>query len=157
MQGSTVQRIPLRQRIRPRHISPDKGAIAVGVAIVVVAAGTALAAGHSHRSSGPIDRSFSIAGSLTGVAATSADNAWAVGSTGSNLSPKPLIAHWNGTSWKQTRSSGLPSGELSAVAATSASNAWAVGSTTSRQSLILHWNGISWQQVPGPSASGRVS
>ena len=47
------------------------------------------------------------------MAATSASNAWAVGSTGSFLSPKPLIVHWNGTSWKQVPSSGLPSGELS--------------------------------------------
>jgi Protein kinase domain len=151
VQGSSVHRINLRQRIRIRHISPAKGAIAAGVAIAVVAAGTALAAGHPHRSSGHVDRSFSIAGSLTGVAATSADNAWAVGSTGSDLSPKLLIAHWNGTSWKQTPSSGLPSGELRAVAATSASNAWAVGSTNSGQSLILHWNGTSWKQVAAPT------
>jgi len=91
------------------------------------------------------------------VAATSATNAWAVGSTGSYLRPKPLIAQWNGTSWKQVSSSGLPSGELSAVAATSASNAWAVGSTNSGQSLILHWNGTSWQQVPSADAAGNLT
>ena len=157
VQGSTVQRISLRQRIRLRHISPAKGAIAAGVVIAVVAAGTALAAGHPHRSSGRLTRSFSIAGSLTGVAATSANDAWAVGSTGSDLSPKPLIAHWNGTSWKQAPSSGLPSGELRAVAATSASNAWAVGGTSSGQSLILHWNGTSWKQVPGAGAAGNLT
>jgi hypothetical protein len=156
VQGSSVHRINLRQRIRIRHISPAKGAIAAGVAIAVVAAGTALAAGHPHRSSGHVDRSFSIAGSLTGVAATSANNAWAVGSTGSDLSPKPLIAHWNGTSWKQVPSPG-PSGRvsLSAVAVTSGRDAWAVGavstSTSPATSLILHWNGTTWQQVPSPS------
>jgi hypothetical protein len=157
VQGSTVQRISLRRHFRLRHISPVKGAIAAGAAVVVVAAGTALAAGHSHRSSGPISRSFSIAGRLTGVAATSATNAWAVGSTGSDLSPKPLLARWNGTNWKQAPSSGLPSGELSAVTATSASNAWAVGSTTSGQTLILHWNGTSWKQLPSAGAVGSLT
>ena len=157
VQGTAVHRIWLRRHIRPRHISPAKGVIAAGVAVAVVAAGIALAAGHSHRSSGPVITSFSIAGGLAGVAATSATNAWAVGSTGSSLSPKPLIVHWNGTIWKQAPSSGLPSGELRAVAATSASNAWAVGSTTSGQSLILHWNGTSWKRVPSAGAAGSLT
>ena len=52
--GSTVHRIRLRRHtrlrhIRARHISPVKGAIAAGVAVAVVAAGAALAVGHSHR------------------------------------------------------------------------------------------------------------
>jgi Protein kinase domain len=158
VQGSTLHQISLRlKRIRPRHISPAKAAIASGVAIAVVAAGTALAAGHSHRSSGPVNRSFSVAGRLAGVVATSAGNAWAVGSTGSELSPKPLIARWNGTNWEQAPSSGLPRGELSAVAATSASNAWAVGSTKSGQALILHWNGTTWKQVPSAGAAGSLT
>ena len=90
VQGSTVQRISLRQRIRLRHISPAKGAIAAGVVIVVVvAAGTVLAAATAHRSSGRLLRSQHRC-SLTGVVATSATDAWAVGSTGSDLIPKPL-------------------------------------------------------------------
>ena len=154
--GRAVHRISLRRHIRPRHVSPANGAIAAGVVVAVVAAGIALAAGHSHQSSGLVTASFSIAGGLAGVAATSATNAWAVGSTGSFDSPKPLIVQWNGTSWKQAPSSGLPSGELSAVAATSASNAWAVGRTTSGQSLIVHWNGSSWEQVPSAGAAGSL-
>jgi eukaryotic-like serine/threonine-protein kinase len=150
VQGAAVHRIRLRRRIRPRHISTVKAAIAGGatIAVVAVAAVAALAAGHSHRSSGPLDRAFSIAGGLSAVAATSASNAWAVGFTGSFLSPRPLIAQWDGTNWKQVSSSGFPSGELRAVAVTSASNAWAVGGTNSGQSLILHWDGTSWKQVP---------
>jgi eukaryotic-like serine/threonine-protein kinase len=157
--GSTVHRISLRRRLRPRHISPVKTAVAAGVAVAVVAAGIALAAGHSHRPSGTltVTASFSIAGGLAGVAATSATNAWAVGSTGSFDSPEPLIVHWNATSWKQAPSSGLPSGELSAVAATSATNAWAVGRTNSGQSLILHWNGTNWKQVPSAGAAGSLA
>lgn len=36
---------------------------------------------------------------LADVAATSADNAWAVGTYGITH-PKTLILHWNGTAWK---------------------------------------------------------
>ena len=156
-QGAAVHQISLRRRLPHRHIGTVKAAIAGGAAIAVVAAAVALASGHSHRSSGPLDRSFSIAGGLAAVAATSASNAWAVGSAGSFLSPKPLIAHWNGTSWKQVPSSGLPGGELRAVAATSASNAWAVGGTSSGQSLILHWNGTSWERVPSAGAGNLTA
>ena len=65
-QGTAVHRISLRRRLPHRHISTVKAAIAVGAAIAVVAAVAALAGGHSHRSSGPLDRSFSIAGGLAG-------------------------------------------------------------------------------------------
>jgi hypothetical protein len=40
---------------------------------------------------------YSVKGRLTGVAATSARNAWAVGGTDSG---KILILRWNGKSWK---------------------------------------------------------
>ena len=79
-QGAAVHQISLRRRLPHRHIGTVKAAIAGGAAIAVVAAAVALASGHSHRSSGPLDRSFSIAGGLAAVAATSASNAWAVGS-----------------------------------------------------------------------------
>jgi hypothetical protein len=98
---------------------------------------------------------FQVRGSLSGVAATSARNAWAVGGTNSG---KTLIAHWNGTAWKRVTSPS-PSGDdsLQGVAATSASNAWAVGFTdsdtgTGGRTLILHWNGSSWKRVPSPSS-----
>jgi eukaryotic-like serine/threonine-protein kinase len=157
-QGSTVHRVRLRRRLPHGKVSAGKAAITVGV-IAVVAVGTILALGRSHRSSGPplVTTSFNVAGGLAGVAVTSASNAWAVGSSGSSLHPKPLIAHWNGTSWTQVPSSGLPSGELSAVAATSASNAWAVGGTSSGQSLIVHWNGTTWQRVPSAGAAGSLT
>jgi hypothetical protein len=52
VQGSTVQRISLRQRMRLRHISPAKGAIAAGVVVVVAAAAVVIVArptGHPTR------------------------------------------------------------------------------------------------------------
>jgi hypothetical protein len=57
VQGSTVHRISLRQRIRLRHISPAKGAIAAGVVIVVaVAAGVVVARPTGHPTRPPAPR-----------------------------------------------------------------------------------------------------
>jgi len=95
---------------------------------------------------------------LSSVAATSAGNAWAVGSydTGPGTEPRALAEHWNGTAWTRvpTPNPGI-GGYLITVAATSASNAWAVGSYSasagSSLTLIDHWNGTAWAQVPSPS------
>ena len=81
---------------------------------------------------------------LLGVAATSARNAWAVGS-GNDYTDDTfpiLIQHWDGTAWKDNpaRSIGL----LTGVAATSARNAWTAGRT-------LRWDGTAWRRVPSPA------
>ena len=71
-------------------------------------------------------------GDLTGVTATSASNAWAVGGyTGTGGAGLNMILHWNGTSWKR-QASPAPgtASSLSAADATSAANAWAVGSSS---------------------------
>jgi hypothetical protein len=99
-------------------------------------------------------RGFSV---LNGVAATSATNAWAVGSyfrRHTNLGT--LIEHWDGTAWTQVPSPNAPGGsnELNAVAVISATNVWAVGDSGSypgNQTLIEHWNGTAWAQVPSPN------
>jgi hypothetical protein len=83
--------------------------------------------------------------SLSGVTATSADNAWAVGSYYNSALEEPLIEHWNGTSWKQVPGHTIGGGFLTGVTATSASDGWAVGSS------IEHWNGTAWSQVPSPN------
>lgn len=99
--------------------------------------------------------SSGVSGTLAGIAATSARNAWAVGSTSSS---KPLILRWNGTAWTRTSSPALAgSGSLSAVAATSARDAWAVGATSSGKPLILRWNGRAWRRLAPPRAVGRAS
>jgi hypothetical protein len=41
---------------------------------------------------------------LSGVAATSAASAWAVGGTSSGATGGSLILHWNGTAWKRVPS-----------------------------------------------------
>jgi hypothetical protein len=100
---------------------------------------------------------------LSGVAGTSATDAWAVGQfTPAGGNQTALILHWDGTAWKQVDSS-IPAGSFSSlgsVAATSTTNAWAAGFTDGLQPLILHWNGTAWQQAPTPplsSGTGQVA
>jgi hypothetical protein len=101
---------------------------------------------------------------LTGVAATSASNAWAVGYYSNGTADQTLIEHWNGTSWRHAPSPN-PGGSandnhLLGVAATSASNAWAVGyyiKGIAKQTLIEHWNGTSWRQMPSPNPGGTTN
>jgi hypothetical protein len=99
---------------------------------------------------------------LTGVSATSASNAWAVGYFHNNTTADTdtLALHWNGTTWKQAvaPSPGPVWNFLYAVSATSATNAWAVGyyvnkAGTADDTLALHWNGTTWKQVATPSPS----
>jgi serine/threonine protein kinase len=88
---------------------------------------------------------------LFAVAATSATDAWAVGSAGGTA----LILHWDGTSWSQVPSPNPAGGVLTAVAATSTTNAWAVGHTGIKtgKTLILRWDGSGWTRVPSPNSA----
>jgi alpha-tubulin suppressor-like RCC1 family protein len=96
-------------------------------------------------------------GALTGVAATSARNAWAVGCAGdcfgTAANPRTLILHWNGSAWKRLPSPSPAGGSLlTGITAASARSAWAVGSTrASGKTLILRWLGTSWRPVPSPT------
>jgi len=101
--------------------------------------------------------SFSISGTLVGVAATSASNAWAAGFTGSSASATTMIVRWNGTAWTRVPTpTPAGGGYLNGVTATSATSAWAVGLTYSTaKTLILRWNGSKWTQVPSPSPPGH--
>jgi hypothetical protein len=84
---------------------------------------------------------------LYAVAALSPSNVWAVGMVrpSSAFEWRPLVEHWNGTSWSQI-SSPDPNPHigynLRAIAAISASDIWAAGTTG-----IEDWNGTSWSLV----------
>jgi hypothetical protein len=90
------------------------------------------------------------------VASTAANDVWVVGSDGYQ---KPLIRHWDGTSWQvivapvQTRESALHG-----VAARTASDAWAVGNPTNglqqTTGSAIHFDGSSWTDSTLPAKSG---
>jgi hypothetical protein len=103
-------------------------------------------------------------GILTGVAAISTSNAWAVGYAFSDSSNEQhtLIEHWNGTSWAIVQSPNPANGDqLFALTALSANNIWAVGTygnnlgrTIMTRTLIEHWNGTAWSVVQSPNPGG---
>ena len=98
---------------------------------------------------------------ITGVAALSKTNAWAVGTyerlVRSIGQSRTLVLHWNGKSWKRVASPNPGTGfaELSGVAAVSPRDVWAVGTYYSKhhsqRTLTVHWNGKKWKQVPSPN------
>ena len=102
---------------------------------------------------------YRTAGALSGLAAVSAGNAWAVGYAGSESARKVLLVHWNGRSWTRVTSPKILNGTvgaLSAVTVVSADDAWAVGTVGGGlgHALILHWNGKAWSQATGVPAIG---
>jgi len=94
-------------------------------------------------------------GQFSGVAASWANNIWAVGTAygapgciGESCGPfLTLIMHWNGSRWKVVPS---PNPEetisiaLNGVAAVARDNIWAVGNANSSSTFIVHWNGRAW-------------
>ena len=114
---------------------------------------------------------------LTGVAAISRTDVWAVGSSApAGKATTTLIEHWNGNAWSIVKSAdasgaaALGGDRLTAVAADSTTDIWAVGyigapadSLTSAgqpapsvvQTLIEHWNGTAWSVVGAPDVAAR--
>ncbi len=92
------------------------------------------------------------------IAARNTNDIWAVGEYDTPTSSfRPLINHWDGSSWSLVPSP-IPgmSSELHGVVALGAGNAWAVGYTISsgsapRQTLIERWDGTAWTIVPSPN------
>jgi hypothetical protein len=102
---------------------------------------------------------------LFAVAATSAKDAWAVGSSNQqSFTPQTLTEHWNGSSWSVIPSPNPGSSsfnKLFGVTALSSSNAWAVGYYQGNSggvlTLVEHWNGTAWSVVPSPNPSGFIA
>lgn len=132
------------------------------IALLVFKSANATFAAHPQRACG----SWSVVSSpnvgagnnvLAGVAAISATNVWAVGSTsvisGTATVTTTLTEHWNGTAWSVVSSpnvSGSTTTTLASVAALGASDVWAVGSYYSNNAyhaLIEQWNGSKWHIV----------
>jgi len=113
----------------------------------------------SPNAGGPSHENF-----LTGVAAISAHNIWAVGSHSDGTADRTLIMHWNGSVWKivasPNRGGSASENILTGVAATSAGDVWAVGKFDNGlgfQTLIEHWNGVSWAKSASPDPGGQAN
>ncbi|MDG6110466.1 hypothetical protein Daura_28410 [Dactylosporangium aurantiacum] len=97
---------------------------------------------------------------LLGVWAGSAGNAWAVGTIDYDSAPKPLILHWDGSSWRQVASP-TPAGSLTAVAGDAAGNLWVSGNNPIPPwilypgSLFLRYQAGQWSTVYGPKANNE--
>jgi hypothetical protein len=95
---------------------------------------------------------------LTAVGAVSSTDVWAMGSDGSSpsgLSGRPLILHWDGSSWRQVPGPGGSSVFFSGVSADSATDAWAVGTAGGRP-LIMHWDGSTWKRAALPTETAGI-
>ncbi len=85
---------------------------------------------------------------LSGIAAVSASDIWAVGyySIGSYQGNPTLVEHWNGSSWSVVPSPSMNRyyNYLNGVAVVSANDVWAVGyyyDRTVNQTLVERWDG----------------
>ncbi len=92
-------------------------------------------------------------GALSGIAAVSASDLWAVGHQGAPDAGTPLIEHWNGSAWSVVPSPAIPQGYLLGVSAFGADDVWTVGIRlgTISYSLIEHWDGSSWKVIESPN------
>jgi len=99
---------------------------------------------------------------LNGVAAISADDAWAVGDygtrqPGTSLYPlRPLVEHWDGNRWSIVRvPDAYPLETMTSVAATGPDDVWAVGVGQPGQgdfvAIAEHWDGNAWSVADTPS------
>jgi hypothetical protein len=89
---------------------------------------------------------------LYGVAALSANDAWAVGYRSGSRTEGPidtLILHWDGVSWSQVASPNIfgAANQLFGITAISRNDIWAVGYAGGAP-LSMHWNGNAWSIVP---------
>ncbi|MGD1033705.1 MAG: hypothetical protein ABR977_04660 [Candidatus Dormibacteria bacterium] len=112
---------------------------------------------------------------LSGVAAISPADVWAVGSTSpAGKDQQTLAERWDGSSWAivpapdPASAASLGGDQLIAVAGVSPDDVWAVGYigamappvlgasfTPAAQTLTEHWNGTSWSIVDAPDVAAR--
>jgi len=101
---------------------------------------------------------------LSSLAAVSADDLWAVGYTASTSAEKerPLIQHWDGSSWMLVPGPDSVEGiGLTDISAAAGDDVWAVGATAPGSGAllryaILHWDGSGWERALGPEGEGGL-
>ncbi len=93
---------------------------------------------------------------MYGVAATSYNNAWAVGYNNPNGgAAQLLIEHFNGQTWSVSPVT-IAGSTLYGVTALAANNVWAVG-TDFNGTLVEHWDGSAWTVVASPDEAGTTA
>lgn len=95
-----------------------------------------------------------VDGVLTGIAANSENDVWAVGfHTDAAYHAHSLSMHWDGNTWAVIPNANFVNREnaFRAVAALGSDNVWAVGYRTQRRhSMIQRWTGNNWKRVRSP-------
>ena len=94
---------------------------------------------------------------LSGIAATSARDIWAVGNYDTGTRFQPLIEHFNGAHWSLIPAPIAGSAVLSRISLQAPGNGWAVGirgAVPRTQALIMHWNGHHWAPARSPASGG---
>jgi hypothetical protein len=142
-------------------------AVAASLLVLVVrapagAAGPLVARGCANAwTVAPQPSSTAGSGQLQGVSASSAADAWAVGSlfTDADQIGHALTQHFDGTSWSVVPSPDGPNAStsaLTAVSARAADDAWAVGLSIRTDNLVRtlidHWDGTVWTRMKSPNA-----
>jgi len=93
---------------------------------------------------------------LASVSCPTATSCFAVGASGD----RPLIEHWNGSTWSVVRSP-VPAGASGAVlvdvSCAASDRCVAVGYTSTQAVLVEHWNGRKWTIRSTPGASNESS
>src|SRR5579885_1110554 len=104
----------------------------------------------------PVPLPAGIASALSGLAATSPRDVWAVGTVFNTAGQDQTLAeHWDGHTWSiiPTPNPGLTGSALARVVALSPRDVWAVGTQIryKRATLVEHWDGRRWAAVPSPT------
>jgi hypothetical protein len=88
---------------------------------------------------------------LSGVAAGSAAEVWAVGATANG---QPLAVHFDGRSWQRASLPTVKHGALADVAVVSRNDVWAVG-RADEGPLVVHFDGRQWRVVDTGAVAPR--
>ncbi|MFI5913323.1 hypothetical protein [Dactylosporangium sp. NPDC051541] len=147
-----------------RSILPAAAAIVAAAAIAAPSAANAAGAGTvwSVVQSPNVTSGTFAHNELVSVSALSDTDVWAAGFSNTSTSghnDRPLIEHWNGTTWTVTPA-GTANIMLRGISADAANDAWAVGESFDGRALLAeHWNGTAWSGValPVPADSLRAS
>ncbi|MEV7003556.1 hypothetical protein AB0N62_38650 [Streptomyces sp. NPDC093982] len=93
---------------------------------------------------------------LSGLAAPSAKDLWAVGGSFTKTGDQPYALHYDGKAWKRTATPDVPDGRLRAVGQAANGSVWAVGGKGSA-SVGLRWDEAEhhWEKLAAPGISSR--